>query len=85
MWSRSARPHKGGGVKKGGGGLLPRAGALHQLGRLWRCARKANHEAHWAALFADTDFIDGFAAQFRPLVQTQEVKLLTAAPWGPHP
>jgi hypothetical protein len=23
--------------------------------------------------------------KFRPLVASQEVKLLTAAPWGPHP
>jgi hypothetical protein len=23
--------------------------------------------------------------KFRPLVMTQEVKLLHAAPWGPHP
>ena len=24
-------------------------------------------------------------AKFRPVVMTQEVKLLHAAPWGPHP
>jgi hypothetical protein len=29
--------------------------------------------------------IEGFAVKFRPLVASQEVKLLTAAPWGPHP
>jgi putative tryptophan/tyrosine transport system substrate-binding protein len=29
--------------------------------------------------------VEGFASKFRPLVMTQEVKLLTAAPWGPHP
>ena len=29
--------------------------------------------------------VEGFAAKFRPLVTTQEVKLLQAAPWGPHP
>jgi len=28
---------------------------------------------------------EGFASKFRPLVMTQEVKLLHAAPWGPHP
>ena len=26
-----------------------------------------------------------FASKFRPLLITQEVKLLQAAPWGPHP
>ena len=30
-------------------------------------------------------FMDGFAVKFRPLVMSQEVKLLNAAPWGPHP
>jgi hypothetical protein len=40
---------------------------------------------HWASVFANKDFIDGFAVKFRPLVASQEVKLLTAAPWGPHP
>jgi len=28
---------------------------------------------------------EGFAVKFRPLLASQEVKLLTAAPWGPHP
>jgi hypothetical protein len=34
---------------------------------------------------ADKDFVEGFAVKFRPLLASQEVKLLTAAPWGPHP
>jgi hypothetical protein len=38
-----------------------------------------------AAGFANKDFVEGFAAKFRPLVMTQEVKLLHPAPWGPHP
>jgi hypothetical protein len=41
--------------------------------------------AHWAAVFPNKDFVEGFASKFRPLVITQEVKLLQAAPWGPHP
>jgi hypothetical protein len=45
----------------------------------------ADRRAHWAAVFANRDFTEGFAAKFRPLVMTQEVKLLQAAPWGPHP
>ena len=47
--------------------------------------RGAHRRAHWAAVFKNTDFTEGFAAKFRPLVMTQEVKLLHAAPWGPHP
>jgi len=34
---------------------------------------------------SNKDFIEGFAAKFRPLLASQEVKLLTAAPCGPHP
>jgi hypothetical protein len=45
----------------------------------------ADQRKHWAAVFANKDFVEGFASKFRPLVMTQEVKLLTAAPWGPHP
>jgi hypothetical protein len=33
---------------------------------------------------ANKDFVEGFASNFRPLLMTQEVKLLQAAPWGPH-
>jgi hypothetical protein len=46
---------------------------------------EADRRAHWAAVYANRDFVDGFATKFRPLVASQEVKLLTAAPWGPHP
>jgi hypothetical protein len=77
--------HKGGFDKKLVGYFISDTGTLHQLVHLWKFDDDADRRAHWAALFADKDFIDGFAAQFRPLVQTQEVKLLTAAPWGPHP
>jgi len=77
--------HKGGFDKKLVGYFISDTGTLHQLVHLWKFDDDADRRAHWAALFADHDFIEGFAAQFRPLVQTQEVKLLTAAPWGPHP
>jgi hypothetical protein len=45
----------------------------------------ADRRKHWAAVFANKDFVEGFASKFRPLAMSQEVKLLTAAPWGPHP
>ena len=44
-----------------------------------------DRRAHWAAVYANKDFVEGFASKFRPLLMTQEVKLLHAAPWGPHP
>ena len=60
-------------------------GTINQLVHLWKFADDNERRAHWAALFASSDFIDGFAAKFRPRVLSQEVKLLHAAPWGPHP
>ena len=41
--------------------------------------------ARTGRVFANRDFVEGFASKFRPLVMTQEVKLLPPAPWGPHP
>jgi len=58
---------------------------INQLVHLWKFEDDADRRKHWAAVFANTDFTEGFAAKFRPLVMTQEVKLLNAAPWGPHP
>ena len=58
---------------------------INQLVHLWKFDDDAARRAHWASVFANTDFTEGFASKFRPLVMTQEVKLLHAAPWGPHP
>jgi hypothetical protein len=60
-------------------------GIINQLVHLWRFDDDADRRAHWAAVFANKDFVEGFATKFRPLVMSQEVKLLQAAPWGPHP
>ena len=59
-------------------------GALNQLVHLWKFDDDADRRAFWAALFADPDFM-AFAAQLRPLLQSQDNKLLLAAPWGPSP
>ena len=56
-------------------------GTINQLVHLWKFDDDADRRKH----FASKDFVEGFASKFRPLVMTQEVKLLTAAPWGPHP
>jgi hypothetical protein len=58
-------------------------GTLNQLLHLFD--DDADRRTHWAALYANKDFVEGFASKFRPLLITQEVKLLQAAPWGPHP
>jgi len=59
-------------------------GALHQLVHLWKFDDDADRRNHWDTLFQDKDFM-AFAGKIRPLVMTQNIQLLTAAPWGPHP
>jgi hypothetical protein len=76
---------KGGHDKKPLGYFQPDTGTINQLVHLWKFDDDADRRGHWAAVFANTDFVEGFAAKFRPLVLTQEIKLLQAAPWGPHP
>ena len=60
-------------------------GTINQLLHLWKFDDDADRLAHWAGLSANRDFVEGFASKFRPLLMTQEVKLLHPAPWGPHP
>ena len=60
-------------------------GTINQIVHLWKFEDDTGRRRHWAAVFANKDFVEGFAGKFRPLVMSQEVKLLTAAPWGPHP
>lgn len=76
---------KGGFDKKLVGYFQADTGTINQLVHLWKFDDDADRRAHWAALFANTAFMEGFAAKFRPLALSQEVKLLLAAPWGPHP
>jgi hypothetical protein len=76
---------KGGHTRHLVGYFVADTGMINQLVHLWKFADDAERRAHWKAVFANVDFIEGFAAKFRPLMQSQEVKLLTAAPWGPHP
>jgi hypothetical protein len=63
----------------------PIPGTINQILHLWKFDDDAHRRAHWAAVYANKDFVEGFASKFRPLLVTQEVKLLQAAPWGPHP
>src|SRR6516225_129393 len=65
--------------------FLGDTGTINQMVHLRKFDDDADRRRHWSAVFANKDVIDGFAVKFRPLVMTQEVKLLTAAPWGPHP
>jgi hypothetical protein len=78
-------------LKKGGhdkhllGYFVADTGMINQLVHIWKFKDDAERRAHWAAVQANKDFVEGFGARFRPLVLSPEVKLMTEAPWGPHP
>jgi hypothetical protein len=57
-------------------------GALNEIIHVWKFDDDADRRAFWAALFADEQFM-AFAQKVRPLVASQENKLMMAAPWGP--
>jgi NIPSNAP len=76
---------RGGQDKKLIGYFQSDTGTINQLVHLWKFEDDADRRAHWTAVYANKDFVEGFASKFRPLLMTQEVKLLHAAPWGPHP
>jgi len=59
-------------------------GTINQLVFMLRFEDDADRRRFWSVVYADPEFID-FAAKARPLIITQEVKLLLPAPWGPHP
>ena len=59
-------------------------GALNQLVHLWKFEDDADRRAFWAGVFGDAEFM-AFAVKLRPLLLSQENKLLMAAPWGKAP
>jgi hypothetical protein len=67
-------------LKKGGhdknlvGYFVADTGMINQLVHIWKFKDDGDRRAHWAAVFANKDFIEGFASKFRPLVMSQEVK-----------
>ena len=66
------------------GYFISDTGPLHQLIHVWRFDDDSARRDFWQRLYANQDFMT-FAAQVRPLIQTQEVQLLVSAPWGPQP
>ena len=76
---------KGGHDKNLIGFFVADTGTRNQLVHLWKFADDADRRAFWAAVYANKDFDEGFASKARLLLKSQKVKLLHAAPWGPHP
>jgi NIPSNAP len=64
--------HKGGHDEHLVGYFQADTGTINQIVHLWKFEEDADRRAHWAAVFADKDFVEGFASKFRPLVMTQE-------------
>jgi hypothetical protein len=59
-------------------------GDLHQLIHLWRFESDEDRRHFWSRVFENEQFMD-FAKKLRPLINSQNVQLMLAAPWGPHP
>jgi hypothetical protein len=59
-------------------------GAVNQLIHVWKFDDDADRRAFWAGVFNDPEFM-AFAKQTRPLLLSQENKLMLNAPWGPQP
>ena len=57
-------------------------GALNQIIHVWQFEDDNSRRELWKIIYNDKDFIK-FASKFRPLVLTQENKLMTSAPWTP--
>jgi hypothetical protein len=76
---------KGGQDKKLVGYFIGDTGTINQLVHLWKFDDDADRRRHWEGVYGNKDFVEGFAAKFRPLLMSQEVKLMQGAPWGPHP
>ena len=74
---------KGGQDKKLVGYFQTDTGTINQLVHLWKFDDDADRRAHWASVYSNRDFVEGFASKFRPLLITQEVKLLQAAREAP--
>ena len=47
-------------------------GAMNQLVHLWKFEDDADRRKHWAAVFADAEFM-AFAGKLRPMILTQEI------------
>ena len=76
---------KGGHAKNLVGYFQGDTGTINQLVHLWKFTDDAHRRAHWAAVFADPAFMDGFAAKFRPLTPPRTMgQVATKKPPATH-
>lgn len=62
--------NKGGHDKKLVGYFQGDTGTINQIVHLWKFDDDADRRKHWAGVFANKEFVEGFASKFRPLVMT---------------
>ena len=66
------------------GYFISDTGPLHQLIHIWRFDDDADRRDFWKRLYGSENFMK-FAVQVRAKLHSQEVQLMTGAPWGPTP
>jgi hypothetical protein len=66
----SRHSRKAGRTRSWSGIFQSDTGTINQLVHLWKFDDDADRRAHWAAVFANKDFVEGFASKFRPLRPT---------------
>ena len=76
---------KGGQDKKLIGYFQADTGMINQLVHLWKFNDDADRRAHWAAVYANKDFVDGFAVKFRPLLAVPGGQAADRRPVGAAP
>ncbi|MGH1357912.1 MAG: NIPSNAP family protein [Burkholderiaceae bacterium] len=57
-------------------------GAMNQLIHIWKFDDDNARRDFWKSLFADDAFM-AFAGKLRPMLESQQNKLMLGAPWGP--
>lgn len=57
-------------------------GPLHQIVHLWKFADHAARDHQWATLRANPKFAE-FGRKIRPMLHSQENKIMKLAPWSP--
>ena len=66
------------------GYFITEIGPLHQIVHLWKFETHDARDHQWTTLRAQPGFA-AFGKKLRPMLLSQENKIMKAAPWGPHP
>ena len=73
---------RGGQDKKLVGYFQADTGTINQLVHLWKFDDDTDRRAHWASVYSNKDFVEGFASKFRPPCKSGSASRQTA--WAPE-